>query len=87
MSKIKRAGLQLFQIDPIGQRYKYIKVIILIIRLISIVFKKIIVNETFNSTKTYINQIYFFEEDPLNRTQKSVATNSFHEDYEDMRPN
>ena len=42
-------GYQFFSIDPIGQRYKYIKIII---------------KDTFGSNQTYLNQVLLLEENP-----------------------
>ncbi|CAD8087001.1 unnamed protein product [Paramecium sonneborni] len=42
-----KQGIQLFQIDPLGTRYQFIKIII---------------KETFGASKTYLNQVYLLEE-------------------------
>ncbi|EAR88232.2 hypothetical protein TTHERM_00023910 (macronuclear) [Tetrahymena thermophila SB210] len=49
-----KEGLQVFQIDPLGRRYDFIK---------------IIVKETYGGAKTYLNQVLLFEENPFGNKQ------------------
>jgi len=51
-----RAGVQLFQIDPLATRYNFLKIVI---------------KETFGASKTYLNQVFLFEENPLNNIASS----------------
>ncbi|KAL4473196.1 hypothetical protein ABPG72_015577 [Tetrahymena utriculariae] len=52
-----KEGLQVFQIDPLGRRYDFIK---------------IIVKETYGGAKTYLNQVLLFEENPFGNKQPAT---------------
>ena len=61
-----RPGVQLFQIDPLGRSYNFLKIVI---------------KETYGAAKTYMNQIFLFEDSPLPFQPKlnSAATQSLNE--------
>lgn len=59
-----RQGIQLFQIDPLGRKYTYLK---------------IVVRETFGASKTYMNQIFLLEE-YVPQTQESMSESQQHTD-------
>ncbi|KRX03428.1 hypothetical protein PPERSA_02807 [Pseudocohnilembus persalinus] len=60
-----RAGLQMFEIDPLGRRYNYMKFTI---------------KETFGGSKTYLNQVYLLEENPISKLNKQSFLSNTTED-------
>lgn len=58
----QKPGTQFFTMDPVPVKYAYIKVII---------------QETFGASMTYMNQVFLLEENPMNKIlgQKSFAAN------------